>query len=147
MELKNSTTTTSASQPPSAEIWEEDEHDRRIDSPLQRPQKSALKKPRSFRRGTVASEVDHLSLSIIEEDHDAGVDGRDSCLSAAAQQQGNRAKTDFQASSCSRWVFLVTLLLAATGLATAVYVVSSRESAESFENEASPDFYFYYAGF
>lgn len=41
----------------------------------------------------------------------------------------------FQAVSCSRWVFLGTLLVAAVGLATAVYFILHNEQVEAFEAE------------
>lgn len=43
----------------------------------------------------------------------------------------------FQAISCSRWIFLGTLLVSAVGLATAVYFVLENEQVEDFQVEVS----------
>jgi hypothetical protein len=45
------------------------------------------------------------------------------------------SKRSFQAATCSRWVFLITMLLAAAGLATATYMTLKKDQVASFERE------------
>ena len=45
------------------------------------------------------------------------------------------SKRSFQAATCSRWVFLMTMLLAAAGLATATYMTLKKDQVASFERE------------
>ena len=45
------------------------------------------------------------------------------------------SKRGSQAASCSRWLFLITMLLAAAGLATTAYLTLEKDQDESFDRE------------
>jgi hypothetical protein len=115
-------------------------------SSMKRPQKSSLKKTKSDRGRSLESEIENLNSE------SCSMDGSDrfqstadnNSISTNSYHQGKDGyeifgftKAAFQAATCSRWMFLATLLLAAAGLASAAYLVLNKVQVESFQREVS----------